>query len=80
MQFQMQITSQLLDGFWILVAQMKALDEFCSFPVFFKSSFPELDSSKTNKVTKKIDIQWTDCRSDRRLNPKTKISWIYTKY
>ena len=29
----MKITRQLLDGFWILVAQMKALDESCSFPV-----------------------------------------------
>ena len=30
------ITERLLDGFWILAAQNEALDEICSFLVFFK--------------------------------------------
>ena len=38
MKFQIKITQRLLDGFWILVAQNQALDEICSFLVFFRLS------------------------------------------
>ena len=54
MKFQIKFTQRLLDGFWMLVAQIQALDEICSFPVFFGSAVKKI-SSKTQLRDYQID-------------------------
>ena len=54
MKFQIKITQRLLDGFWILVAQIQALDEICSFPAFFRLNCFKKSVQKHNNVTTKL--------------------------
>ena len=48
MNFQIEITQRLLEGFWIFLAQIQALDEICSFPAFFRLNCLENLFKNTN--------------------------------